>query len=150
LRFGSGIFAPSLGNFVFDQMVDENRITAILQVELDDAGGLSFHYLPCHMNDLYQPEEAPEYTGYIEEINGYLRDCFDVDEERYAGLVTDRVQRGHRSNRIRMRGRMLAHFWDYVPYLSEMIRFRRREKAVFSVIDGEASLDDGVEGEEGS
>jgi len=147
LRDGGRIFAPSLGNFVFDQMVDENRLTAILQVEIRD-GELDFRYSPYYMNDLYQPVPAPLHEGYIGKIDGLLAECW---EEGRAALheeaVRKMVEEGHRKNRLRMRTRMLSHFWDYLPYTAGLLSLAFGNERLFSVIGGEeegrVAADDG-------
>ncbi len=138
---GGRIFAPSLGNFIFDQMVAENRITAVLRVELGGDGALRYRYMPYWMNDLYQPEPAPRFEAYIEKINGYLEECWRGGADAFASEVAASVAKGHRSNRIRMRARMLAHFWDYLPHLGAMVAFSRSDGSIYSVIKGEESLD---------
>jgi poly-gamma-glutamate synthesis protein (capsule biosynthesis protein) len=142
LKDRNRIFAPSLGNFIFDQKVERNRITAILQVQMDEDGGLAFRYMPFYMNDLYQPVEAPEYEGYIDEINVYLEDCYEKGAaDRHSGTVEKNVRKGHRENRVRMRIRMLAHFWDYLPYVRRILAFKRSGESMYSVIKSEDSLD---------
>jgi hypothetical protein len=142
VRIGNSIFAPSLGNFIFDQKVARNRITAVLRVEMAGDGELDFRYVPYHMNDLFQPESAPEYEGYIEELNGYLSECLDGKAEKYAKVIKDNVSRGHRDNRIRMRAGMLAHFWHYLSHLGRIIAFRRSGESIYSFIKGEDCLKD--------
>ena len=140
LRDGNRIFAPSLGNFVFDQMIASNRITAILSVAIAE-DSLSYEYLPFFMNRRYQPEPAPRYAAYLEKINAYLAESYAVgNEDRYAAVISARVRNGHRRNRIRMRLKMMGHFWDYLPYRREIQAFRRSGKKIFSVIDGQDSL----------
>lgn len=140
IKDGNRIFAPSLGNFIFDQMVARNRITAILQVEIDD-DTLDFKYSPYFMNDRYQPVESPEHSGYIDEITGYLEECW---KDGNAGIYQDRVDvsvmQGHQDNRVRMRTRMMAHFWDYLPYMGRILAFKRSEESMYSVIKDEDSL----------
>lgn len=140
LQEGNRIFAPSLGNFIFDQMVDENRITAILQVEIDD-GNLSFDYPAYYMNELYQPVPAPMYEGYIREINGYLTGCFEEGgAERYGDRVVEMVSEGHRKNRVQLRRQMLSHFWDYLPHTWDILVSRLAKKRIYSVIGSEEDL----------
>jgi len=141
IKDGNRVFAPSLGNFIFDQMVDRNRITAILRVEIDDAGDLDFRCLPCYMNDCYQPVAAPEYAEYLGEITVFLEKCWKEDRaETFRELVENSVKKGHQNNRIRMRVRMLAHFWDYLPYVGGMLALRRSKESIYSVIKSEESL----------
>jgi len=50
------------------------------------------------------------------------------------------VTKGHRRNRIRMRARMIAHFWDYVPHIRELIAMKRSSEGKYSVIKDNESL----------
>lgn len=143
LQDNGRIFAPSLGNFIFDQMITSNRITSVLSVAIDN-GSLSYEYRPYFMNKRFQPEPAPQYEGYLEEINGYLEESYPVGhEDRFASTIAKRVKSGHRSNRIRMRALMLGHFWDYLPYLKQIRDLRRSTRKMFSVIVCEESLPKG-------
>jgi len=135
------IFAPSLGNFIFDQKIDRNRITAILRVEIDN-GKLSYEYPAYYMNELYQPVASPMHYGYIKEISEYLVDCYGKGgATRYEETVRRNVSAGHKRNRIRMRTGILSHFWDYLPYVGSILSFTRRKKDIFSVIKGEGIED---------
>lgn len=136
---GQRVFAPSLGNFIFDQKIANNRITAVLQVQVA-ADGLTHRYLPYRLNDLYQPEPAPELAGYLAQLDADLRECWEGRGERLAEAVAARVRAGHTRNRVRMRAMMLAHFWDYLPYARQIIGFRQSRKKIFSVVDSLASL----------
>ena len=134
IREGNRIFAPSLGNFIFDQMVERNRITAVLRTEIND-GVLSFEYLPYYMSDLYQPVPSPEHGAYLREVTGYLEDCCRGEgPDAYDERIRANVSAGHRRNRIAMRTRMLSHFWDYLPYAGSMLSFMFRKESVYSVI----------------
>jgi poly-gamma-glutamate synthesis protein (capsule biosynthesis protein) len=142
LMDGNAIFAPSLGNFIFDQKVETNRITAILKIEIDELRGLAYRYLPFFMNDSYQPIEAPKYTDYIEEITGYLVDCYENDAtDKYAGIVGENVRKGHMDNRVRMRMSMFAHFWDYLPHVGKILAFKRSGESLYSVIRSDVGPD---------
>ena len=141
MRIGNGIFAPSLGNFIFDQKIDENRMTAILQVEIDDRK-LSYEYFAHYMNELYQPVPAPMHEGYIKEITDYLTDCYEEGgAARYENRIRRRVSAGHSNNRIRMRKNMLSHFWDYLPYTGNILSFKLGKKNIYSVIKSEKDIE---------
>lgn len=134
MQVGNRIFAPSLGNFIFDQKIEENRMTAILQVEMDN-GKLSYNYPVYYMNELYQPVPAPLHEGYIKEINDYLMDCLqEGGAARYEETIRNRIKAGHSKNRIRMRTGMLSHFWDYLPYIGNILSFKMGKKNIYSVI----------------
>ena len=65
------VLAPSLGNFVFDQLVPGNRITALLTVDVTDST-LHHHYVSYYINDDYQPEPAPMHQDYLEDLSKRL------------------------------------------------------------------------------
>lgn len=137
---GNKVFAPSLGNFIFDQKVRSNRITAILCVTLDE-DSQSFDYAPYYLNRNYQPEPAPQYRAYIEKITSFLKESWQPGREAiFTDAISANVKNGHRRNRIRMRMKMLGHFWDYLPYRKEIFEFRNSSKKMFSVIDSETSF----------
>lgn len=141
VRATSGrIFAPSLGNFVFDQLIPDNRVTAVLQVDTTTPG-LSHHLVPCFMNDRYQPEPSPDHLPYLDNLSRRLEALMDApapDEMDAATMA--RVHAGHDANRKRMRRMMLSHFWDYLPYLSQIRDYRRKPGQTFSIIKGPADL----------
>lgn len=149
IQDGDRVFAPSLGNFIFDQKVKKNRITAILRVEIGDSGELSHRYIPFYMNSRYQPENTPGNEAYLKEINDYLAASYGKEPSpRLASRVKENVRKGHRGNRIRMRVKMLAHFWDYLPYLGALARMRSGEEKMFSVIEAPLpGAEDGAEEE---
>ncbi len=141
IRDGNRIFAPSLGNFIFDQKIEKNRMTAILQVEIDD-GNLSFQYPAYYMNEHYQPVASPEHDGYIRKITDYLADSYGgTDAGVYDEMVRRNVRSGHNRNRICMRVKMLSHFWDYLPYAGNILSFMLRNESVYSVIKSANDLD---------
>ncbi|MCK4349872.1 MAG: CapA family protein [Candidatus Krumholzibacteria bacterium] len=141
IQDGGRIFAPSLGNFIFDQKIEKNRITAILQVEIND-GKLSYEYPACYMNELYQPVASPKHNAYIKEVTEYLADCYEeADAGAYDETVRRNVSAGHNKNRIRMRVRMLSHFWNYMPYAGKILIYKLKKEKTFSVIDSDESLD---------
>ncbi len=140
LRDGNRIFAPSLGNFVFDQMIHSNRITAILSVSIE-GDAPDFEFLPYYLNRRFQPEPAPRYAVHIERLNRYLAESYAPgSEDRYAEIIRARVRQGHRRNRIRMRLKMLGRFPIYLPYRREIQAYRASRKKLFSVVDCEDSL----------
>ncbi|MCK4350578.1 MAG: glycosyltransferase, partial [Candidatus Krumholzibacteria bacterium] len=63
---------------------------------------------------LYQPVASPMHDAYIKEVTEYLADCYEeADAGAYDETVRRNVSAGHNKNRIRMRVRMLSHFWNY-------------------------------------
>jgi poly-gamma-glutamate synthesis protein (capsule biosynthesis protein) len=134
IRDGNRIFAPSLGNFIFDQRVEEMRITAVLRTEIRD-GAVSFEYPAFYMNDLYQPARSPAHDAYVEKITGYLAHSYgEGGPDAYRDTVRKQVLAGHRGNRIRMRTGMLSHFWDYLPHAMRILSFALKKERIFSVI----------------
>jgi len=143
---GRRLFAPSLGNFIFDQKVRDNRITAVLQVNTE-GGRLAHRYLPYRMNDRFQPMPTPELAGYLAQLDGFLRKSLDATGSgAFDELISRRVRAGHNRNRVRMRLLMPSHFWDYLPHARAILGFRQSTRKMFSVVDCLASLPDGGNG----
>jgi len=106
-------------------------MTAVLSVSIGP-DELAYEYLPFFMNNRYQPEPAPELGRYLKKINAYLAESFLAGiEDRFAKVIDEKVNSGHRRNRIRMRVKMLGHFWDYLPYRKEIQAFRGSRKKSF-------------------
>lgn len=134
IRDKNRIFAPSLGNFIFDQKVEENRITAVLRTEIRN-GEISFEFPAFYMNDRYQPVRSPVHDAYVRRITDDLAHSFgEGGADAYADKVRKQVLAGHRENRIRMRVRMFAHFWDYLPHAGKILSFMFRKPRMYSVI----------------
>jgi poly-gamma-glutamate capsule biosynthesis protein CapA/YwtB (metallophosphatase superfamily) len=140
IKDNNKIFAPSLGNFIFDQKRKASRITSILQTEINN-DGLSYEYSAYYMNGLFQPVKASIYENYMNKINTYLRDCYESgNQNKYEKIIEKKVKIGHRNNRIFMRIKMLMHFWDYLPYTKRILSFKFSKETIFSAISDEKSL----------
>jgi len=133
------IFAPSLGNFVFDDTRKENRITSILRVNIIE-NQLSFKMLPFFINKNYQPQSAEKYGNYINKLNHDLQKLYFSDIEEYKKIeqkIKNKVKKEHRNNRKRLRFKMISHFWHYLPYLHMIFKSKIiNNKELFSVING--------------
>jgi poly-gamma-glutamate synthesis protein (capsule biosynthesis protein) len=57
-RYGKGVIAYSLGNFVFDTHHEKTRESAILSLEISKDGVIGARPIPVFINDSYQPEVA--------------------------------------------------------------------------------------------
>jgi poly-gamma-glutamate synthesis protein (capsule biosynthesis protein) len=134
IRDGGRIFAPSLGNFIFDQKIDQTRITAVLQTKIQD-GSISFEYPAFYMNALYQPVRSPAHDAYVAKITEYVAHSYgEGGADAYREAVGEQVHAGHARNRIRLRVNMLSHFWDYLPYTRQMVSFMLKKPRIYSVI----------------
>lgn len=144
IRDGNRIFAPSLGNFIFDQKIAKNRITAVLRTEIQN-GTVSFEYPAFYMNDIYQPVRSPVHDAYVSRITDYLVHSYGKGgADAYREVVSKKVRAGHRRNRIRMRVKMLLHFWDYLPYTRNMLSFALGKERIFSVIKSTSDVSPGA------
>lgn len=58
IKYKSKIFAPSLGNFIFGNSLEENRVTSILQVKVNhETLRMNFELIPYFINRDFQPEK---------------------------------------------------------------------------------------------
>jgi len=134
IRDGGRIFAPSLGNFIFDLKIETCRITAVLKTKIED-GDVSFEYPAFYMNDLYQPVRSPAHDAYVAKITEYVTHSYgEGGADAYRDVVMEQVRAGHATNRVRLRVNMLSHFWDYLPYTRQWLTFILKKPRIYSVI----------------
>ena len=79
-RYRKGVIFYSLGNFIFDQGNTYSRDTAMVQLEVNKNGRLSFKVIPMRINDGV-PMEASEY--YAKRINHKIISGLNVGEYHY-------------------------------------------------------------------
>ncbi len=98
---------------------------------------------------LYQPVASPMHDAYIKEVTEYLADCYEeADAGAYDETVRRNVSAGHNKNRIRMRVRMLSHFWNYLPYAGNILSFKLGKESIYSVIKSANDIGVGTDQEE--
>jgi len=134
------LFAPSLGNFIFDDRRRENRLTAVLDVNVRGKGLHDFSAKPFYINRRFQPMPRNDLAPKLESLNGKLQRALNPSD-RNEGTILDRgvkrmVARGHLKNKIRMRLLMLLNFPQYMAHLRTLWRYRRRSQGTqFSITD---------------
>jgi hypothetical protein len=135
-----GVFAPSLGNFVFDDRRSLNRLTGILEVELDSFNAKS-RLIPCYINSYFQPVVVPscgaEIASLHQKLESAIQEVLDGQGACLDEIISRQVAAGHRWNRIRMRALMLGNFWKYQGFLRNIIAqaFTSDPGGKFSVSD---------------
>ncbi len=120
------IFAPSLGNFVFDAPYRKCRLTAILRIECNTVD-LSCRYQvhPYWINEHFQPVERPDLMDVIEKLNQTLRILIHASDEvrqEYAKRANHQRYWGHLRNRIFIRGAFISHLYLYYPHITNIFK----------------------------
>ncbi len=133
------VFAPSLGNFIFDDRRRESTLTSMLQVTLKAGESSEWRSLVYSINSDFQP--VPD-SGRAKELYGLNQMLSQLIGESEAGdshiddQIAERVARGHRFNRFRMRGLMLRHILNYRSGYCELIsHMMGKDRVPFSVSD---------------
>jgi len=123
IKYNNCVFAPSLGNFVFDDCLKRNRITGILNVSISDSN-LDYSLIPCFINKNYQPEANIKYKAYANELSNELQNAFFATPETdgaWDKKIRRQSKKGHNLNRIKVRFwfliNLLFHYRDLKPLL---------------------------------
>ncbi len=124
-RYRHGVIAPSLGNFVFDSRLYDNRITGILRLTLNGSRAeMGSELLPYVINRSFQPVPAPQLAGELRRRTRILENLLKADD-RQCRLWTKRAVwnsgRGHLYNRIQMRVVFLLRILRYRPHLWKIL-----------------------------
>ncbi len=118
------IFAPSLGNFVFDAPYTKCRSTAILQIECNTVDHSSKYYVhPYWINDHFQPVEKPELNDEIERLNRMLSTLIQAPDNVLRDYTEQANQQrlwGHLRNRIYIRWAFISHIHLYYPHIMKI------------------------------
>lgn len=98
-RYGRGLIAYSLGDFVFDLWQRRLRESMILHVNLTDSADITFEIEPVVINRRWQPEpmvegEAAAVRKRIERLAGQID--ADLNPQEYERLVSDELARFRR------------------------------------------------------
>jgi len=123
------IIAFSLGNFIFDDHLQKkNRYTAILEVKIDtlERKIKSHNVLLAFINRSFQP--IPIRNGkkllLLEKLD-YLADTAYNADGTDARSIYFRAKKnskeGHLKNKIRIRFKILLHFWTYSKYFITLL-----------------------------
>jgi poly-gamma-glutamate capsule biosynthesis protein CapA/YwtB (metallophosphatase superfamily) len=138
-RIGGTVFAPSLGNFIFDDRRKDGLLTAILELTVEAGSNNRSRLIPFLINADFQPVPAPDRQADIGALNAKLAtqlEAMAADDVRIDDLVAKAVAAGHAKNRVRMRLLMLAGFPRYAGFYSEIARYvLGRDGEGFSVTD---------------
>lgn len=138
------LFAPSLGNFVFDDSRRENRLTAILTLEVESDEVRRVEAQPYFINRHFQPVPEPTMAHKTAELNLTLRGMMEAqasEQEALTRRVRQVVALGHLKNRIRMRILMILNWYRYLGHFRFLWRylFEKDRRRYFSVTDSDLS-----------
>jgi len=126
VNYQGKIFAPSLGNFIFDNKLKECRITAILKVKIDPANlRISYNIVPYYINDDFQPEKNIRYKQHIKKLNNLFKTIIECNSR--AGKIWDmkafkKSQFGHLKNKLRIRLLFILRISNYHHYIWKIIK----------------------------
>lgn len=136
-KIDGSIFAPSLGNFIFDDEREKNRYTGILKVNIDPNNNVKYSFEPYYINEYFQPVPTQENNSYFEELNKKLIAQINLPEIKRKEtdkkiIATSKF--GHSSNKKRVRKEILSNFQNYIPFVFPIIKDKiidKRLKKVF-------------------
>jgi len=135
LKYEGKIFAPSLGNFIFDNKLRENRLTAILKVTINPADlRMNYEINPYYINDDFQPQRKIEYLPKVNKLNCILKSIVNSNyksEKKWHIKANMKSQLGHLKNRIRMRLMFIFHINNYNPYILKIIKNKIKNGKLF-------------------
>ena len=125
-EYNKKIFAPSLGNFVFDNILKENRLTGILKVYVDiKTYETNFEILPYYISKSYQPVRNKKVIQKLKNRNEKLHEILSCDEmggkkiNRKAFYISNL---GHLKNRVIIRILFILNILDYRPYIFKILK----------------------------
>lgn len=131
INFQGGIFAPSLGNFIFSDTWKKNKLTAILKVTIDDTKQKkNYEIIPFYGNKYFQPVPQPNSTKKIKRLSRTLENlkCNRIYELKIrSGIRFDRF-----IYRLRMRFLFILNYKNYGSHFFDMIKGSTRKKEHFS------------------
>lgn len=133
------VFAPSLGNFIFDDRRPDSTLTSILRVEFRPSKEPRWEALPHTINQFFQPTPDSDRSSEIRELDQRLAQLMD-EVDHGGSLIREKiardVARGHRHNRLRMRALMVRHFINYRGGYGDLLSYIvGRNRVPFSVTD---------------
>lgn len=133
------VFAPSMGNFVFDDRRKESTLTAMMRVRLGDEGIPEWESVPFTINRDFQPQLDESRRVDLDALDVSLARLIAEAETGGSKIETQifrDVAKGHRVNRIRMRLLMLLHFSRYRGGYADIVRhLSGMDRQKFSVSD---------------
>ncbi len=116
-KYGGGIIAYSLGNFIFDLWQPNLRRSMILKVQIENSGHIEAEYIPAIINRRHQPEilrggAAGEAVKYIEQLAEHVTDDLSAMAD-YRKAVKANTRKYRREVKVFY----LTHLYRYNPRL---------------------------------
>jgi len=119
VNYQGKIFAPSLGNFIFDDRRKENRITGIMRITINKGLKLDFGLIPYYINRNFQPQRNDKFTVYVRSLNKIVADLMNdkLNKKKYSKKAIFHSRYGHIKNKIRIRLLFLINIKSYKGYI---------------------------------
>ncbi len=129
VQYKNSLFAPSFGNFVFDEYFPSNRKTAILNVQLDEnSDSLNYSVIPCYINSKFQPFPKPKLAEHCNRLNQELSNLMGLSAKEIAlwDIKNKKLGvKGHLLNRLKIRALFIINIRRFIPYLKQIF-FRKK------------------------
>ena len=140
-KLNNKIFAPSLGNFIFDDEREKNRFTGILKVFVDINDNLDYSFKPFFINERFQPiHEKSKEKDFLKLTNKLKKQiklietnsikCETIDNDI---IKTSNI--GHLMNKKRVRKEIISNFKNYIPFIVPIFQdkiINKRLKKLFN------------------
>jgi gamma-polyglutamate biosynthesis protein CapA len=118
-RYENGIFAPNLGNFVFEDIFMKNRRSVLLQVDFSKTE-LKHKTIPLLISKYGIPSPSMKAKIGIDRLNAQLEivvGCKDQDYDLWDKQAVLQAKYGHLKNRLKIRSIVLAHPLKFLPFI---------------------------------
>jgi hypothetical protein len=117
--YKNGVYAPSLGNFIFEDRIKKNRRSAMLQVEYKQTG-MKYRTIPLFINKEGVPSPLSLVINDVDYLNSKLefvmgkksQDLTSWDEN-----AAKQIYIGHIKNRLKIRFKVLTNPIKYFPFI---------------------------------
>ena len=138
IKYRNKIFAPSLGNFIFDDRRRKNRLTAILKVSIEQNLDINFTLIPFYINRNFQPEKNHKLLPKLIKLNKKFEKLILNNQEtdkKWKIIAEKKVRLGHFKNSIRVRILFLINLRYYYPYIRKIIKAKICKEKPFKKLD---------------
>jgi poly-gamma-glutamate synthesis protein (capsule biosynthesis protein) len=131
------IFAPSLGNFIFDDERIPNRTTGILSVEFSKEN-IDYKFLSYFSNEEFQPinnQHLMENFDYLVNLLDKNIESFHKADLSFDQIILNESKMGHLNNMKRVRKEIIRNYSNYLIYLPQIVKTKlidKRLKKIFN------------------
>jgi len=118
-KYKNAIFAPSLGNFIFQDYFKKNLRSALLQVELSEKSPV-FNTIPIVIDNKGRPNYSKHVEKSIASLNENLARILSKTDDELSLWDKDaakQVRSGHFKNRLKIKCKILTNPVKYYPFI---------------------------------